>query len=69
MGHGSDQSLLVASAGGMQSYTWSLTYTVTTAAGSPAENSQQLPCMRSTHVPPSSVAHRIPAYPRQEEHG
>ncbi|XP_035939036.1 transcription factor RFX4 isoform X4 [Halichoerus grypus] len=57
------------STGAMQSYTWSLTYTVTTAAGSPAENSQQLPCMRSTHVPPSSVTHRIPVYPHREEHG
>ncbi|KAF6340376.1 regulatory factor X4 [Rhinolophus ferrumequinum] len=53
----------------MQSYTWSLTYTVTTAAGSPAENPQQLPCMRSTHVPSSSVTHRIPVYPHREEHG
>ncbi|XP_044083989.1 transcription factor RFX4 isoform X4 [Neovison vison] len=57
------------STGAMQSYTWSLTYTVTTAAGSPAENSQQLPCMRSTHVPSSSVTHRIPVYPHREEHG
>ncbi|XP_044535071.1 transcription factor RFX4 [Gracilinanus agilis] len=55
--------------GAMQSYTWSLTYTVTTAAGSPAESSQQLPCMRSTHVPSSSVTHRIPVYPHREEHG
>ncbi|XP_066866135.1 transcription factor RFX4 isoform X5 [Kogia breviceps] len=57
------------STGAMQSYTWSLTYTVTTAAGSPAENSQQLPCMRSTHVPSSSVTHRIPVYPHRDEHG
>lgn len=57
------------SAGPMQSYTWSLTYTVTTAAGSPADNSQQLPCMRSTHVPSSSVTHRMPVYPHREEHG
>ncbi|XP_034634101.1 transcription factor RFX4 isoform X3 [Trachemys scripta elegans] len=57
------------STGAMQSYTWSLTYTVTTAAGSPAENSQQLPCMRSPHVPSSSVTHRIPVYPHREEHG
>lgn len=57
------------SVGAMQSYTWSLTYTVTTAAGSPAENSQQLPCMRSPHVPSSSVTHRIPVYPHREEHG
>ncbi|XP_037736094.1 transcription factor RFX4 isoform X3 [Lepidochelys kempii] len=57
------------STGAMQSYTWSLTYTVTTAAGSPAENSQQLPCMRSPHVPSSSVTHRIPVYPHREDHG
>ncbi|KAM8822013.1 transcription factor RFX4 [Eudromia elegans] len=58
-----------ATTGAMQSYTWSLTYTVTTAAGSPAENSQQLPCMRNPHVPSSSVTHRIPVYPHREEHG
>ncbi|XP_072511925.1 transcription factor RFX4 isoform X4 [Notamacropus eugenii] len=60
---------LSTTAGAMQSYTWSLTYTVTTAAGSPAESSQQLPCMRSTHVPSTSVTHRIPVYPHREEHG
>ncbi|OXB83582.1 UNVERIFIED_CONTAM: hypothetical protein H355_011401 [Colinus virginianus] len=60
---------IAATTGAMQSYTWSLTYTVTTAAGSPAENSQQLPCMRSPHVPSSSVTHRIPVYPHREEHG
>lgn len=60
---------ITATTGAMQSYTWSLTYTVTTAAGSPAENSQQLPCMRSPHVPSSSVTHRIPVYPHREEHG
>ncbi|KAL7982353.1 hypothetical protein Chor_009951, partial [Crotalus horridus] len=60
---------LATSTGAMQSYTWSLTYTVTTAAGSPAENSQQLPCMRSPHVPHSSVTHRIPVYHHREEHG
>nr|KAF6453690.1 regulatory factor X4 [Molossus molossus] len=58
----------LSTTGPMQSYTWSLTYTVTTA-GSPAENSQQLPCMRSTHVPSSSVTHRMPVYPHREEHG
>lgn len=65
---GTDASSLVP-AGPMQSYTWSLTYTVTTAAGSPAENSQQLPCMRNSHVPSSSVTHRIPVYHHREEHG
>ncbi|KAM6438103.1 transcription factor RFX4 isoform 4-T4 [Liasis olivaceus] len=60
---------IATSTGAMQSYTWSLTYTVTTAAGSPAENSQQLPCMRNPHVPPSSVTHRIPVYHHREEHG
>ncbi|XP_048355172.1 transcription factor RFX4 isoform X4 [Sphaerodactylus townsendi] len=52
--------------GAMQSYTWSLTYTVTTAAGSPAENSQQLSCVRTPHVTPS-VTHRIPVYPHRED--
>ncbi|ETE70304.1 Transcription factor RFX4, partial [Ophiophagus hannah] len=60
---------LATTTGAMQSYTWSLTYTVTTAAGSPAENSQPLPCMRSPHVPHSSVTHRIPVYHPREEHG
>ncbi|XP_013913594.1 PREDICTED: transcription factor RFX4 [Thamnophis sirtalis] len=60
---------LATTTGAMQSYTWSLTYTVTTAAGSPAENSQPLPCMRSPHVPHSSVTHRIPVYHHREEHG
>ncbi|KAF7240522.1 Transcription factor RFX4 [Varanus komodoensis] len=60
---------IATTTGAMQSYTWSLTYTVTTAAGSPAENSQQLPCMRNPHVPSSSVTHRIPVYPHREEHG
>lgn len=64
-----EDDILVWYTGAMQSYTWSLTYTVTTAAGSPAENSQQLPCMRSPHVPSSSVTHRIPVYPHREEHG
>ncbi|KFO30260.1 Transcription factor RFX4 [Fukomys damarensis] len=59
----------LSTTGAMQSYTWSLTYTVTTAAGSPAEHSQQLPCVRNTPVPASSVAHRIPVYPHREEHG
>ncbi|KAG8138225.1 hypothetical protein E2320_004134 [Naja naja] len=60
---------LATTTGAMQSYTWSLTYTVTTAAGSPAESSQPLPCMRSPHVPHSSVTHRIPVYHPREEHG
>ncbi|GAB0176887.1 transcription factor RFX4 [Grus japonensis] len=64
-----EYGVIAATTGAMQSYTWSLTYTVTTAAGSPAENSQQLPCMRSPHVPSSSVTHRIPVYPHREEHG
>ncbi|KAM3925964.1 transcription factor RFX4 isoform 3-T3 [Leptodactylus fuscus] len=57
-----------AHSGAMQSYTWSLTYTVTTAANGPGESAQQLPCMRSPHMPPS-VTHRIPVYPHREEHG
>ncbi|KAK4831450.1 hypothetical protein QYF61_017678 [Mycteria americana] len=64
-----EYGVIATTTGAMQSYTWSLTYTVTTAAGSPAENSQQLPCMRSPHVPSSSVTHRIPVYPHREEHG
>ncbi|XP_048355173.1 transcription factor RFX4 isoform X5 [Sphaerodactylus townsendi] len=57
---------IATTTGAMQSYTWSLTYTVTTAAGSPAENSQQLSCVRTPHVTPS-VTHRIPVYPHRED--
>ncbi|KAM4037701.1 transcription factor RFX4 isoform 2-T2 [Anomaloglossus baeobatrachus] len=63
-----ESSALVVTTGAMQSYTWSLTYTVTTAANGPGENTQQLPCMRSPHMPPS-VTHRIPVYPHRDEHG
>ncbi|XP_069084453.1 transcription factor RFX4 isoform X2 [Pleurodeles waltl] len=55
--------------GALQSYTWSLTYTVTTAAGAPSETSPQGPAIRNTYVSPSSVAHRVPVYPHREEHG
>ncbi|MEE6478196.1 hypothetical protein FKM82_011776 [Ascaphus truei] len=54
--------------GPMQSYTWSLTYTVTTAANGAEENGQQVSGVRSTNVPPS-VTHRIPVYPHREDHG
>ncbi|MBN3306502.1 RFX4 factor, partial [Amia calva] len=60
---------VTAATGAVQSYTWSLTYTVTTAGNNPADSGQQLPCMRSGHVPPSSTAHRMPVYPHREEHG
>ncbi|XP_077122584.1 transcription factor RFX4 isoform X1 [Ranitomeya variabilis] len=66
--HSPESSALVVTTGAMQSYTWSLTYTVTTAANGPGENTQQIPCMRSPHMPPS-VTHRIPVYPHREEHG
>ncbi|KAG9491090.1 hypothetical protein GDO78_006450 [Eleutherodactylus coqui] len=66
--HSPESSALVVTTGAMQSYTWSLTYTVTTAANGPGENTQQLPCMRSPHMP-ASVTHRIPVYPHREEHG
>lgn len=57
-------------AGAVQSYTWSLTYTVTTAGGSTPEVGHQLPCMRnSTPVPPPASAHRMPVYTHREEHG
>uniref|UniRef100_A0A8C9UXD9 Regulatory factor X, 4 n=1 Tax=Scleropages formosus TaxID=113540 RepID=A0A8C9UXD9_SCLFO len=57
------------STGAIQSYTWSLTYTVTTSENSPSEGSQQLPCMRGGPVPPPSTAHRMPVYPHRDEHG
>ncbi|XP_029453412.1 LOW QUALITY PROTEIN: transcription factor RFX4 [Rhinatrema bivittatum] len=59
---------LAVTTGTMQSYTWSLTYTVTTAASGPAESSQ-VPSVRSPPVPSSAVAHRIPVYPHREQHG
>uniref|UniRef100_W5NDR8 Regulatory factor X, 4 n=1 Tax=Lepisosteus oculatus TaxID=7918 RepID=W5NDR8_LEPOC len=62
-------SVPATTAGAVQSYTWSLTYTVTTAGNSPTDSGQQLPCMRSTHVPPSSSSHRMPVYPHREDHG
>lgn len=56
--------------GAVQSYTWSLTYTVTTAGGSTPEAGQQLSCMRSSApAPPPSSTHRMPVYPHREEHG
>ncbi|KAG8438757.1 hypothetical protein GDO86_005086 [Hymenochirus boettgeri] len=57
---------LQSTTGTMQSYTWSLTYTVTAAANSPGENAQQVPCMRSAHMTPT-VSHRIPMYPHRED--
>ncbi|KAM4747405.1 transcription factor RFX4 isoform 1-T1 [Rhinophrynus dorsalis] len=63
-----ESGVVAATTGTMQSYTWSLTYTVTTAANGPGEIGQQLPCMRSAHMPPS-VTHRIPVYPHREDHG
>ncbi|PWA14302.1 hypothetical protein CCH79_00012364 [Gambusia affinis] len=61
---------VTASTGAVQSYTWSLTYTVTTAGGSAPEAGQQLSCMRSSApVPPPSSAHRMPVYAHREEHG
>ncbi|XP_030070669.1 transcription factor RFX4 [Microcaecilia unicolor] len=63
-----EHSGLAVTTGTMQSYTWSLTYTVTTAASGPAE-SPQVPTVRSPPLPPSSVAHRIPVYPHREEPG
>ncbi|MEQ2251673.1 regulatory factor X, 4 (influences HLA class II expression) [Ilyodon furcidens] len=61
---------VTASTGAVQSYTWSLTYTVTTAGGSTPEAGQQLSCMRSNApVPPPSSTHRMPVYAHREEHG
>ncbi|XP_030646605.1 transcription factor RFX4 isoform X1 [Chanos chanos] len=59
-----------ATTGAVQSYTWSLTYTVTTSGGSPPEGGPQLSCMRSgPPVHPPSSAHRVPVYPHRDEHG
>ncbi|KAL2093453.1 hypothetical protein ACEWY4_010765 [Coilia grayii] len=57
--------------GAVQSYTWSLTYTVTTSGGSPHEGGPpQLSCMRSTpSVTPPATGHRMPVYPHRDEHG
>ncbi|XP_072350431.1 transcription factor RFX4-like isoform X4 [Scyliorhinus torazame] len=56
------------SSGAVQSYTWSLTYTVTTGSA-PPDSPQPLPCMRSNNVPAVSSTHRMPVYPHREEHG
>ncbi|MFT7799132.1 transcription factor RFX4 [Arapaima gigas] len=58
-----------ATTGAIQSYTWSLTYTVTTSENAPPEGSQQLPCMRGGPVPPPSTAHRMPVYSHRDENG
>ncbi|XP_051917534.1 transcription factor RFX4 isoform X1 [Hippocampus zosterae] len=64
-----------SSTGAVQSYTWSLTYTVTTAGGCAPDAGQQLSCMRSSSSaagstpPPPSSAHRLPVYAHREEHG
>ncbi|XP_069760595.1 transcription factor RFX4 isoform X2 [Narcine bancroftii] len=54
--------------GSVQSYTWSLTYTVTTGSA-PPDSPQQLSCMRSNTVPPVSTTHRMPGYTHTEQHG
>uniref|UniRef100_A0A8C5QSV6 Regulatory factor X4 n=1 Tax=Leptobrachium leishanense TaxID=445787 RepID=A0A8C5QSV6_9ANUR len=61
-------SAVPVTTGTMQSYTWSLTYTVTKAANGSGENGQQVNALRSAHVP-SPVTHRIPVYPHREDHG
>ncbi|XP_067856092.1 transcription factor RFX4 [Heptranchias perlo] len=58
----------VTSTGAVQSYTWSLTYTVTTGSV-PPDSPQQLPCMRNNPVRTVSSTHRMPVYPHREEHG
>ncbi|XP_035257301.1 transcription factor RFX4 isoform X1 [Anguilla rostrata] len=56
-------------AGAVQSYTWSLTYTVTTSGATPPEGGQQLSCMRSGPATPTGSAHRMPVYAHRDEHG
>ncbi|XP_061780557.1 transcription factor RFX4 isoform X1 [Nerophis lumbriciformis] len=62
--------------GAVQSYTWSLTYTVTTAGASAPDAGQQLSCMTSSSAgtpppppPPPPSAQRMPVYTHREEHG
>ncbi|RXM33387.1 Transcription factor RFX4 [Acipenser ruthenus] len=50
-------------------YTVVTTTSVTTAGNNPSDAGQQLPCMRSSQLPPSSSTHRMPVYPHREEHG
>ncbi|KAG7454769.1 hypothetical protein MATL_G00263210 [Megalops atlanticus] len=70
---GADQSPeypgLAATTGAVQSYTWSLTYTVTTSGATPSDSGQQLSCMRGSPAPPPSSTHRMPVYPPRDEHG
>ncbi|XP_051790482.1 transcription factor RFX4 isoform X1 [Erpetoichthys calabaricus] len=67
--HSPEYTTITATTGAVQSYTWSLTYTVTTAGSNPSDAAQQLPCMRSGHVPPAPSTHRMPVYPHREDHG
>uniref|UniRef100_A0A673LVG0 Transcription factor RFX4-like n=1 Tax=Sinocyclocheilus rhinocerous TaxID=307959 RepID=A0A673LVG0_9TELE len=65
-----ENTSISATTGAVQSYTWSLTYTVTTSGGSTPEPGTQLSCMRGG--PPlhgSSSTHRMPVYPYRDEHG
>ncbi|XP_036376155.1 transcription factor RFX4 isoform X2 [Megalops cyprinoides] len=70
---GADQSPeypgVTTTTGAVQSYTWSLTYTVTTSGATPSDSSQQLSCMRGGPAPPPSSTHRMPVYPPRDEHG
>ncbi|MGH0153997.1 UNVERIFIED_CONTAM: hypothetical protein FKN15_029436 [Acipenser sinensis] len=50
-------------------YTVVTTTSVTTAGNNPSDAGQQLPCMRSSQLPPSSSTQRMPVYPHREEHG
>ncbi|XP_078272673.1 transcription factor RFX4 isoform X1 [Rhinoraja longicauda] len=54
-------------AAAVQSYTWSLTYTVTTGAA--PDSPQQVPCMRSTATAPVPASHRMPGYTARDQHG
>uniref|UniRef100_A0AAY4BQQ3 RFX-type winged-helix domain-containing protein n=1 Tax=Denticeps clupeoides TaxID=299321 RepID=A0AAY4BQQ3_9TELE len=64
-----EYSVVPANTGAVQSYTWSLTYTVTTSGGSPPDGGSQFPCMRSgPAVPSPSSGHRMPVYPHRDEH-
>ncbi|XP_061085549.1 transcription factor RFX4 [Conger conger] len=60
---------VTATTGGVQSYTWSLTYTVTTSGATPGDGGQQLSCMRGGPAPPTTPAPRLPVYTHRDEHG
>ncbi|KAG7279007.1 hypothetical protein CRUP_001948 [Coryphaenoides rupestris] len=66
-----EYTAVTATTGAVQSYTWSLTYTVTTSGASPPEGGPQLPCVRSgaPAAPVTAGAHASPPYTGSYNYG